>query len=342
VPRFAAPALVAGIVATALITLTSAAPLEIFFVDVEGGQATLIVTPQRQSLLIDAGFGRTSRDPDRILTAARSAGLERIDFLIATHFHSDHVGGVPELARRIAIGTFIDYGSPAGTPFGLDRMSVRGFATYESVRSRARHLPVTPGERLPLDGVDAHVVSAGGRLLDAPLTAGASPAASCGALEDHAEDGTENFRSVGIVLRYGAFRFVDLGDLSGNTLSKLVCPVNLLGEASVYQVSHHGNYDANSPAVLDTLHPLAAVMSNGPTKGGHPMTLRILRARAGLDLWQLHASRHAGADNAPDGFIANVDDGATSHWIRLTAQPDGAFTVSNDRTALTRTYHPRR
>ena len=327
--------------AIALITLQSAAPLEIFFVDVEGGQATLIVTPERQSLLIDAGYGRTSRDPDRILTAARSAGLERIDFLIATHFHSDHVGGVPELASRIAIGTFIDYGSPAGTPFGLDRMSVRGFATYESVRSRARHLPAAPGVRLPLDGVEAHVVSAGGRLLDTPLTAAVSPSASCGMLEDHAEDGTENFRSVGIALRYGAFRFVDLGDLSGNTLSRLVCPMNLIGEASVYQVAHHGNYDANSPAVLDTLNPLAAVMSNGPTKGGHPMTLRTLRAREGLDLWQLHASRHTGADNAPDGFIANVDDGATSHWIRLTAQADGRFTVTNDRTGLTRTYHPR-
>ncbi len=332
---------VAGLSLLALATLVSAKPLEIYFVDVEGGQATLIVTPDRQSLLIDAGYGRTSRDPDRILAAARSAGLERIDFLLATHFHSDHIGGVPELAARMAIDTFIDYGAPGGTSYGADRMSVRGFSNYEGVRSRARHLPATPGAKLPLEGVEAHIVSAGGHLLSTPLMDGGGPTDACASLEDHAEDGTENFRSVGIVVRYGAFRFVDLGDLSGNTLPKLVCPTNLLGAASVYQVAHHGNYDANSPAVLIALNPLAAIMSNGPTKGGHPVTLRTLRARTGLDLWQLHASRHDGADNAPDPYIANVDDGASGYWIRLTAQDDGSFTVSNARTDFTQTYRPR-
>ena len=339
--RIALCAVVVGFAVMTLATAQSASPLEIFFIDVEGGQATLIVTPERQSLLIDAGYGRSSRDPDRILTAARTAGVERIDFLIATHFHSDHVGGVPELAGRIDIGTFIDYGSPGGTPFGDDRMSLRGFASYESVRSRGRHLEARPGTRLPLTGVEAHVVSAGGRLLETPLTADAGPPAACASLEDHVDDGTENFRSVGVVLRHGAFRFVDLGDLSGNTLPRLVCPRNLLGRASVYQIAHHGNYDANSPAILDALNPLAAIMSNGPTKGGHPMTLRTIRARANVDLWQLHASRHDGADNAPDDFIANVDGGATSHWIRLTAQQDGSFTLTNERRAFTRAYHPR-
>jgi beta-lactamase superfamily II metal-dependent hydrolase len=317
----------------------SAASLEIYFIDVEGGAATLIVTPAGESLLIDAGYGRTSRDPDRILAAARAAHLDRIDYLLVTHFHSDHVGGIPELASRIPIGTFIDYGSPLGTSFGADRMTVRGFSTYEPVRSRGRHLQPQPGERLPLNGVDVHVASAGGNLLSAPLPGGGQANDACAALEDHPEDGTENFRSLGVVLRLGAFSFVDLGDLSGNTLPKLVCPRNLLGEASVYLVAHHGDYDTNTPAMYAALKPRVAVMNNGVLKGGDPETYKTAQAQPGLDLWQLHASRRERARNAPDEFIANLDaDECEGHWIKLTAQADGTFSVVNGRTGFTRTY----
>src|SRR4051812_14492023 len=77
-------------------------PLEIYFVDVEGGQATLFVSPSGQSLLIDTGWGGNAyRDANRILAAAKRAKIKRIDYVLITHYHSDHVGGVPQLAAKI-------------------------------------------------------------------------------------------------------------------------------------------------------------------------------------------------------------------------------------------------
>jgi len=208
----------------------------VIFIDVEGGGSTLIVTPAGQSLLIDAGYGgRGGRDPARILAAADEAGIDRIDYLLITHFHNDHVGGVPELASSIPIGTFIDYGLPLGT----DRMANGGFRAYEPVRGENPHIQPRPGDRLPLDGIEADIVSAGGMLPSAPLGGGGRTNDACANVEDHPEDGTENFQSIGVMLQFGSFRFLALGELSGNTLTRLMCPVNPLGKASVYLVAHH-------------------------------------------------------------------------------------------------------
>jgi beta-lactamase superfamily II metal-dependent hydrolase len=322
--------------------LTLAAPaaarnLEIFFIDVEGGQSTLIVTPSGQSLLIDAGYGgRDARDAERIFAATREAHIDHIDYLLITHFHNDHVGGVPELADRLPILRFVDYGSPLGS----DRMATNGFRVYEPIRGENIHIEPEPGDRLPLDGIDVEIVSAAGVLLSKPLPGAGQPNNACANLEDQPEDGTENFRSIGLRLQFGAFRFVDLGDLSGNTLGQLVCPVNLVGEASVYLVAHHGNYDSNVPAVLTALRPQAAIMNNGPVKGGAPDSFQTLRAQPDMDLWQLHESRNRGAQNAPDSFIANVDDGMTAYWIKLTAKDDGSFELLNSRNGFVKKYRP--
>jgi competence protein ComEC len=324
----------------------SARDLEIFFIDVEGGQATLIVTPAGQSLLIDAGYGPragrggdptlVSRDPDRILAAARAAGIERIDYLLVTHFHNDHVGGVPELASKIPILTFLDYGSPLGS----DRMATNGFRAYQPIRDQHEHFEPHPGERLPLKGVEVDVVSASGVLLSEPLAGAGQPTAGCDTLENHVEDGTENFRSIGVRLQMGDFRFVDLGDLSGNTLGQLVCPVNLVGRASVYLVAHHGNYDSNVPALVQALAPQAAIMNNSAFKGGDPNAFATLHNQPGMDLWQLHASRNERSQNSPDEFIANVDEGLSSFWIKLTAKSDGSFELTNSRTGFVKSYRP--
>ena len=317
--------------------LASARNLEIFFIDVEGGQATLIVTPAGQSLLIDAGYaGRDARDAERIMAAVREAHVDHIDYLLITHFHNDHVGGVPELADRIPILRFVDYGEPLGT----DRMATNGFRVYEPVRGENVHLVPRPGDRLALDGVDADIVSAAGVLLSKPLQGGGQPNPGCTTLEDQIEDGTENFRSIGLRLQLGAFRFVDLGDLSGNILGEIVCPVNLLGQVSVYLIAHHGNYDSNVPAVLTALRPQVAIMNNGPNKGGAPDSFLTLLAQPDMDLWQLHESRSKGAQNAPDAFLANVDDGATGYWIKLTASDDGSFDVLNSRNGFHKKYWP--
>ena len=325
----------------------TAGDLQIFFIDVEGGQATLIVTPAGESLLVDAGYGPRAgraggpsiagRDPDRIVAAARAAGISRIDYLLITHFHNDHVGGVPDLATKIPIGTFIDYGSPLGS----DRMATNGFRTYEPVREGRNHIEPKPGDRLPLKGMEVDIVSAAGELLASPLPDAGQPNAACDTLEHHVEDGTENFRSIGFRLKFGAFRFVDLGDLSGNTLAALVCPANLLGDVSLYLVAHHGNYDSNIPALLAAFRPQAAVMNNGAFKGGAPDSFTTLLSQPDMDLWQLHASLTPRAQNAPDAFVANVDEGATAYWIKLTAKDDGSFELVNARTGFARQYGPR-
>jgi competence protein ComEC len=329
----------------AVATPAASKGLEIFFIDVEGGQSTLIVTPAGQSLLIDAGYGRGSlRDPERILLAAKAAGIDRIDYFLATHFHADHVGGIPELAKRIPIGTYIDYGAPMGTIYGGDPAS-RTYAAYAETRGQNPHIVPRPGDRLPIEGLQVDVVSSGGALITAPLSVPLPGAGevndACNTIEDHVEDGTENFRSVGVVLRFGAFSFVDLGDLSGNTLSKIICPRNLLGEATVYLIAHHGDWDTDSRAMYAALKPRVAIMNNAAFKGGDPAVFWTARTQPNLDLWQLHSSQFPGAKNAPTEFIANVGNherDETGYWLRLTASEDGSFTVVNGRQGFSRTY----
>jgi len=323
--------------------------LDIYFIDVEGGQSTLLVTPAGESMLIDAGYAirgqrgapppppdaTIGRDAQRILDTIRHAGLDRIDYLLVTHFHSDHAGGVPEVAARIPITTFIDYGDP----LGFDRLTASSFRAYEPVRAAAaHHLVAHVGDRLPLKGVEADVVSSGGTVLSKPIGSGeANPA--CVNVEDHVEDGTENYRSIGVLFRYGAFRFLDLGDLSGNTLTGLGCPRNMIGHVSAYLIAHHGDYDTSVPSLYAALSPQVSIMNNGATRGGDTNAFNAARHAPGADLWQLHRSRFPDAANAPDEFIANVDDGTvTSFGLILTAAEDGSFRMTNPRTSFTKAY----
>ena len=323
--------------------------LDIYFIDVEGGQATLLVTPSGESMLIDAGYGPRAargaipavpngRDAGRILAAAQAASLTKIDYLVVTHFHPDHAGGVPEVAARIPIGTFVDY----GLPLGGDRMATNSFRNYETVRGSfgARYILARAGERIPMKDLDALIVSADGELLAKAIADGGETNSACTQIEEHPEDGTENFRSVGIVFKFGAFRFLDVGDLSGMTLTRMACPKNLLGTISAYLISHHGDYDSNVPALYAALRPRVAIMNNGVTRGGsrdHFDTLWTQRNTE--DVWQLHFSHNEGSRNFPADFIANVDDGTqTSFMLKLTAYEDGTFRLTNERNGFTKEY----
>lgn len=331
--------LLAALVVLSVVSVSAAGrALEIYFIDVEGGQSTLLVTPAGQSLLIDAGYGqREGRDPDRVVAAMRDAGVTRLDFFLATHFHNDHVGGVPDLAARVEIGTFLDYGEPLGT----DRMANNAIRAYQPVRDAHTAVVVKPGDRLPLQGLLAEVVSAGGALIESPRSGGGEATGVCDRAEDQPEDGTENYRSVGVLFELGAFRFLDLGDLSGNTLTRLVCPVNRVGPVSVYLVAHHGDYDSNVAAVYAALRPRVAILNNGPAKGGSPDAFRSLLALRDLEnLWQLHASRSP--LNAADDFVANFDNTTDGNWIHLRAREDGSFTVRNSRHGFTKAYAAQR
>ena len=311
-------------------------PLDIHVIDVEGGQATLIVPPSGESLLVDTGYvGFNGRDADRIAAVVRQAGLSRIDYLVVTHYHADHVGGVPALAARVPIRTFVDHGP---TVEQGDQPALL-YQAYLATRAKGRHVLARPGDTLPIAGLDVRIVSAAGDLITKPLAGAGQPNALCRDYLPADPDPTENARSVGMVLTFGRFRMLDLGDLTWNKEHDLVCPNNLLGTVDVYLTTHHG-LNLSGPAVLvHAVHPRVAVMNNGPRKGGMPSAWRIIRDSPGLeDLWQLHYAVDGGPDhNVPEAFIANVDD-TTAHDIRISAQRNGSFEVTNGRNGHSKMY----
>jgi len=330
----------------ACVSLAAARNLEIYFIDVEGGQSTLIVTAAGESFLIDTGYpGRDGRDPGRIQAAMNDAHLQRIDYLLITHMHEDHNGGAAELARRVPIGTFIDYGQPVETSDDV----VAAYTAYSKARdgdgkNTPPHIVPSPGDRLRLSGVDVRVLSVDGRTVDTPLDGAGQSNASCAAYEQRPFASRENPRSIGIYLRYGRFRFLDLGDLVGPNLLRLVCPNNLLGAVDAYLVTHHGNADTNAEPVLDALRPRVAIVNNGAYKGGSPPTWVSLRRHTEIEsVWQLHKSLIDGSENFPDTFIANLDFGASDGgaWIKLSASDDASFAITNGRTGWTRHYEAR-
>jgi competence protein ComEC len=327
-----------ALVRIAAATAASPPAFTIYFIDVEGGQSTLLVTPWHQALLVDAGFpGFDDRDARRILAAMRDANVTRLDYLLLTHFHQDHIGGVAALAQRIPIDAFVDH----DTLLDTDRLTVAAFQSYDPVRSGHRQIHPRPGDRLPLKGVDVVIISANGDTLSRELPWAGQANPSCAGSVRQAEDPGENARSVGIWVRYGRFRFLDPGDLNWNKLAQLVCPINLLGRVETYLVAHHGNADSNLPAFLAAVQPRVAVLNNSTTKGGSPDTLAALHALPGLeDVWQLHRSAREGAENSAADVVANVDDPDAGYWLKLTAGRDGRFTIANARNGFTRSYSP--
>jgi competence protein ComEC len=314
--------------------------LQIYFVDVEGGQSTLFVTPARQSLLIDTGWpGNEDRDANRIVAAAKAAGISKIDYVLITHFHTDHVGGVPQLAAKIPIGTFIDHGVNREPN---DSVTQQGYEAYQHLLSsgKYKHLTLKPGDSLPILGIHGVVVSADGVLIDHPLPGTGEENSACKDSQKYPADQTENARSLGSVFTFGKLRILDLGDLTSDKEIGLVCPQNKLGKIDIYIVSHHGWSQSGSPAFLNAIAPRVAIMDNGAKKGGTPSTWDIIEKSPNLEnLWQLHYSEEGGSThNVPAQFIANLEGPDTGNYIKLTAWPDGKFEVSNSRTNETKEY----
>jgi beta-lactamase superfamily II metal-dependent hydrolase/outer membrane protein assembly factor BamB len=316
--------------------------LDFYFIDVEGGAATLVVTPAGEAVLLDAGWdGFEGRDAKRIRQAMWHAGITEIDHLVTTHYHRDHYGGVPELAMLVPIRHFYDHGKM--TSLTDDPQFAERYGAYQAA-AKGQTAQLKPGDTIPLK------TTAGGppiKLLCVAARsevmggAGASANPACTSAAPN-EDSSDNARSVALLLKFGDFDFLNLADLSWNVSKRLVCPANQIGEVDLYQVTHHGGDVSNDAALLRSLRPTVAVMINGPRKGGHPDAVKWLRDTPSLKaLYQLHRNVQTTAEqNAPPEFIANLDeqpDAANMITVAVDATKR-AFTVTNGRTKESRSY----
>jgi beta-lactamase superfamily II metal-dependent hydrolase len=378
--------------ATALLICVSAAwlcaqgrnvkPLQVYVIDAEGGKAALYISPSGQSVLVDSGSAG-GRDTDRLMPAIADAGVKQIDFLISTHYHSDHVGGLQELSKRIPIAHFVDHGPTVETA----REQVAGFQQmYKELYGKAAHTVAKAGDRLPVTGLEWRIVTSAGEGIKAPLSGRATPNPICASFKPTIEASTwgtpDDDQSVGSIVTLGSFRMLDFGDLLWDHAMALTCPNNLIGTVDLYMVTGHGAEVCSAAPFVEAIRPRVAIMQNGTRKGGDLLTMQTLRSSPGFqDLWQLHWAYKGGLEqNSPAALVANIEDTATiagvlvppppapraaatapapgaagqagrgranappphvpAYWIKISAWPDGSFTVSNTRNGFSRSYAP--
>ena len=336
------PQIVLSLCAAALLHAQSS-NLQIIWNDVEGGAATLIVAPSGESLLVDTGWAQGDRDARRIVAAAQAAGVKKIDILWITHFHGDHVGGVPALAKLIPIEKFYDHGDSieAGTPQGA-----KLYDDYKAV-AQGKRVTVHPGDKIPLKGVEITAVSAAGKVIGKPVNGGGAANSFCNGVAQKPEDKTENGQSAGFLLTYGKFKFLDLGDLTWDREMMLACPGNKLGAITLFQASHHGfsSGQSGSPALVFAIKPEVVIVNDGATKGfDAPAFEEIMKIPGLQDMWQVHrAVRSDAAHNTDEQKIANLEQGADDQGlgIKVSVAKDGKFTVANTRNNFSKTYTSR-
>ena len=343
----------------------SGKPLTIYVVDVEGGNATLFVAPSGQSLLIDTGNGgpAASRDGDRILAAAKDAGLTQIDHLITTHWHGDHFGAMEYVSSKLPIKHYIDHGGTVEAPAPGNAFVREG---YPALYAKATHTVAKPGDKISIAGLDWRIVAAAGQHITTSLPGAGKPNPTCADYKAGMPDPSENAQSVGSVVTFGKFRVVHLGDLTWNKEFDLMCPKNPIGTVDLFIVSHHGQAISNSPQLVHALAPRVAIINNGTRKGGQPDAMRVLYTSPGIeDIWQMHFSLLSGQEyTVPGLFIANTIDepiaampvaaqpapqpgpgtqpppahNGQAYWFKVVARPDGSFSVTNTRNDFGKTY----
>lgn len=352
----------------------TAKTLDIYVIDVEGGNSQLYVTPSGESVLIDTGNAGAAavRDAERIMAAVKDAGLKQIDHLITTHYHGDHVGGVLELAKRVPILEFIDHGPNVQPAANIDPI----LQQYAALHAKVKHRVAKPGDRVALSGLEWRIMTAAGQAITTALPGAGAPNPYCGVFKPHTVNpvsgqpvgNTEDEQSVGSHITFGKFRVLYLGDFTWNKEFELNCPNNRIGTVDLFMASRHGQPSSNSEALAHAIQPRVIITNNGPNKGGQPDAMKMLFSSPGLqDLWQIHFSRLGGQEyTVPGMFIANLIDeqgpampvapmappqagaqappapvhNGPAYWIKVSAQTDGTFTVTNGRNGFSKTYSP--
>lgn len=340
---------VLGVLVVMTAGLAAAGTLDIYFIDVEGGQSTLLVTPTGKTFMIDMGFAGldtanpdkdVARDATRIAEIAKLAKVTRINTLLTTHFHGDHMSGITHLLEVLPVDVFVDHG-PATQEAAMIKQKVGEYSEYWAAAfARGKHVVVAPGDTVPVEGLEVTIVQARGK----PTDRSNGPNPFCANIEKRGDGNPEDSASIGVVVRYGEFRFSNFGDLPWNQEVALLCPENRVGTIDVYETPSHGREP--SPAV-QALAPRIAVLDNNARRGGGAATLKGFKSFAGFeDQWQLHKNVAGGADgNPPDAFTANIEElditMHPAHFLKVSANEDGSFTVFNSRTNATKAYAAR-
>jgi competence protein ComEC len=365
VPVAAGLATLLGQAAVDSVVAQTRTTLDIYVVDVEGGNAMLFSAPTGESLLIDAGNvapDAAIRDAERIMAAAKDARLSQIDNLITTHWHGDHFGGMAELAKRIPIRHFIDHGPTIQPTPAFDEFLTK---IYPQLYAKAKHTVAKPGDKISVAGLDVQVVTSAGETIKAALPGAGAPNPYCASFKP-GDKNDEDMMSVGVIISFGKFRTIHLGDLTKNKEFELMCPNNRIGTVDLFLGLHHGQDSSNSEVMIHATRPRVAIMNDGTRKGGQPDVMKVLHSSPGLeDLWQIHFSQLSGQEyTVPGMFIANLLDeplaampvspiappppgpsappapahNGPAYWIKVTAQMDGTFTVTNARNGFAKTY----
>ena len=343
----------------------AARPLTIYVVDVEGGNGVLFVSPSGESLLMDTGNAGAAaqRDAGRIMEAVRDAGLTQIDNLIITHWHGDHFGGLAEIAKQIPIKHYWDHGPNVQPGQAADDFLKN---VYADLSSKAQHTVAKPGDKIPLGATNVTVVISAGVPIAPMKGNGAGQRNPECANFQPIDNNMEDPMSVGILVSYGKFRALHLGDNTRNKEFELACPVNRIGTVDLMLGMHHGQSSSNSPVLVHAVRPRVAIVNNGTRKGGEPFSMQSMFSSPGLeDVWEMHFSLLSGQEfTVPGAFIANTIDqpessmpigqwtpppqgqqappapvhNGKSYFIKVTAQQDGTFTVTNTRNNFSKTY----
>ena len=336
--------------------------LQMVSIDVEGGGGTLFVTPDGKSLLIDTGNPETSKvtgntpSSQRIAQAAAALGVKKIDYLISTHYHGDHIGGLEGLLARMPVENFIDHGenreTTASTQPGAAQIDLKnpppnssaaGYNRYVELIGNKRRIIAKAGDVFRIAGMTVTVVMADAQPIAKPLAGAGEDNPSCAGMESMAQiGGEENARSLAVVITYGKTKIAAFGDLTWDREKDLFCPANRVGKVDVYLATHHGTALSGSPASVNALAPIVTIIGNGARKGADPARVKTIESSPRHQgLWKLHASTANPQVNGDSQMIANEDADQTKdkfHNLRLRIERDGKITVINERNGFNKSY----